>query len=265
MSLSEKEDAKQDPVSSTGPSDAPAAKVRKPVHRVPMLLRYFADIPRAFDNLRAQKTRTVLTALGIVFGVGSVIGMLAIGAGAQRGIAELHRTAGRAQRSDRIDPVGEPRGDAAAAALLARPDRARRADSGSEHRIAGDCSRRGALCIRRACCRSHRNRCRHLYGVRPSYAAIHNMRVAEGRFFTRARKSESARGVRAGRSRQGQPARLRSGGDGQVHQGQRHLAAKWWACWRRRSIETGGGGAGRGSQQPDLRPVQHLSISLLGP
>lgn len=84
MSLSEKEDAKQDPVSSTGPSDAPAAKVRKPVHRVPMLLRYFGDLPRAFDNLRAQKTRTVLTALGIVFGVGSVIGMLAISAGAKQ-------------------------------------------------------------------------------------------------------------------------------------------------------------------------------------
>ena len=47
------------------------------------LVRYLADIPRAFDNLRAQKTRTVLTALGIVFGVGSVIGMLAIGAGAR--------------------------------------------------------------------------------------------------------------------------------------------------------------------------------------
>ena len=49
----------------------------------PPLVRYFADIPLAFDNLRAQKTRTVLTALGIVFGVGSVIGMLAIGAGAR--------------------------------------------------------------------------------------------------------------------------------------------------------------------------------------
>jgi putative ABC transport system permease protein len=45
--------------------------------------RYLSDIPLAFDNLRAQKTRTVLTALGIVFGVGSVIGMLAIGAGAR--------------------------------------------------------------------------------------------------------------------------------------------------------------------------------------
>ena len=48
-----------------------------------MWLRYISDLPLAFDNLRAQKTRTVLTALGIVFGVGSVIGMLAIGAGAR--------------------------------------------------------------------------------------------------------------------------------------------------------------------------------------
>jgi putative ABC transport system permease protein len=41
------------------------------------------DIIQAFANLRAQKTRTLLTALGIVFGVGSVIGMLAIGSGAK--------------------------------------------------------------------------------------------------------------------------------------------------------------------------------------
>jgi putative ABC transport system permease protein len=41
------------------------------------------DIGQAISNLRAQKTRTLLTALGIVFGVGSVIGMLAIGAGAK--------------------------------------------------------------------------------------------------------------------------------------------------------------------------------------
>src|SRR5437870_4090596 len=47
------------------------------------VLRFFADFHQAFDNLRAQKTRTLLTALGIVFGVGSVIGMLAIGAGAR--------------------------------------------------------------------------------------------------------------------------------------------------------------------------------------
>ena len=45
--------------------------------------RYSADIGLAAQNLWNQKTRTVLTALGIIFGVGAVIGMLAIGAGAK--------------------------------------------------------------------------------------------------------------------------------------------------------------------------------------
>ncbi|HWR50995.1 MAG TPA: ABC transporter permease [Bryobacteraceae bacterium] len=41
------------------------------------------DFAESLRNLRAQKTRTLLTTLGIVFGVGSVIGMLSIGAGAR--------------------------------------------------------------------------------------------------------------------------------------------------------------------------------------
>src|SRR5258708_9403220 len=41
------------------------------------------DLKDAFVNLDAQKLRALLTALGIVFGVGSVIGMLSIGAGAR--------------------------------------------------------------------------------------------------------------------------------------------------------------------------------------
>jgi putative ABC transport system permease protein len=45
--------------------------------------RYGADIALAAQNLWSQKTRTVLTTLGIIFGVGAVIAMLAIGAGAK--------------------------------------------------------------------------------------------------------------------------------------------------------------------------------------
>ena len=45
--------------------------------------RYASDVALAIQNLWNQKTRTVLTALGIIFGVGAVIGMLAIGAGAR--------------------------------------------------------------------------------------------------------------------------------------------------------------------------------------
>ena len=42
-----------------------------------------SDFGQALDNLTAQKARTLLTAMGIVFGVGSVIGMMSIGAGAR--------------------------------------------------------------------------------------------------------------------------------------------------------------------------------------
>jgi len=45
--------------------------------------RYLSDVVLATQNLWSQKTRTILTALGIIFGVGAVIGMLAIGAGAR--------------------------------------------------------------------------------------------------------------------------------------------------------------------------------------
>src|SRR5579875_2077877 len=48
-----------------------------------VLGRYISDFLLAGENLWNQKTRTVLTALGIIFGVGAVIGMLAIGAGAR--------------------------------------------------------------------------------------------------------------------------------------------------------------------------------------
>src|SRR5579875_2215852 len=48
-----------------------------------VLGRYISDFLLAGENLWNQKTRTVLTALGIIFGVGAVVGMLAIGAGAR--------------------------------------------------------------------------------------------------------------------------------------------------------------------------------------
>src|SRR5271167_4113250 len=47
------------------------------------LARYGSDMVLAAGNLWSQKTRTTLTCLGFIFGVGAVIGMLAIGAGAR--------------------------------------------------------------------------------------------------------------------------------------------------------------------------------------
>ena len=46
-------------------------------------MRYFAVIKIAFRALRRNKMRTVLTMLGIIFGVGAVIAMVALGKGAK--------------------------------------------------------------------------------------------------------------------------------------------------------------------------------------
>jgi putative ABC transport system permease protein len=42
------------------------------------------ELGQGFDNLRAHKLRSVLTMLGMIFGVGAVIAMISIGAGAQQ-------------------------------------------------------------------------------------------------------------------------------------------------------------------------------------
>ncbi len=46
-------------------------------------LDLWPEFLQGFDNLRAHKMRSVLTMLGMIFGVAAVIAMLSIGAGAQ--------------------------------------------------------------------------------------------------------------------------------------------------------------------------------------
>jgi putative ABC transport system permease protein len=56
--------------------------------------RYFHDINIAFDAILANKMKSVLTALGIIFGVAAVISMLAIGNGAQEEILQQIKLVG---------------------------------------------------------------------------------------------------------------------------------------------------------------------------
>ena len=46
--------------------------------------RYLHDISIAVESILANKLKSILTALGIIFGVAAVISMLAIGEGARR-------------------------------------------------------------------------------------------------------------------------------------------------------------------------------------
>lgn len=140
------------------------------------------DFVQAFDNLRAQRIRTVLTALGIVFGVGSVIGMLAIAAGAREESLRFIEQLG--VRNVLVDsrPVGS-----------AEELQQRRRDSpGLTERdariLAANIDSLEVLSPRRAL---HPARVLpkpvlqvpELYGVLPSYAAIHSLRTVEGKFF----------------------------------------------------------------------------------
>ncbi|MGM0496558.1 MAG: ABC transporter permease, partial [Bacteroidota bacterium] len=59
-----------------------------------MLKRYFHDIQIAVEALKTNKLKSILTALGILFGVASVISMLAIGQGARQEILQQMETIG---------------------------------------------------------------------------------------------------------------------------------------------------------------------------
>src|SRR5271169_6841819 len=155
------------------------------------VIRYLSDIPLAFDNLRAQKTRTVLTALGIVFGVGSVIGMLAIGAGArEESLSFIERLGVRNVLVESIpsaSPEEMQQRRRASPGLTERDVRILEANIESLELI----SPRRTIHPARVLPKPSQT-IPNMYGVRESYASIHNLRMAAGRFFSSREDLESA-------------------------------------------------------------------------
>lgn len=145
-----------------------------------MTLPLLADISESLANLRAQKARTFLTALGIVFGVGSVIGMLSIGAGAREESLRLIERLG--VRNILVDSI-----PATSAEEL---QQRRRASPGLNERdvriLQANLDDIDAISPRR---NLHPARILpkpsgsmpSLLGVHPSFATIHALTVAEGR------------------------------------------------------------------------------------
>jgi putative ABC transport system permease protein len=68
--------------------------------------KYLHDIVIAIESIMANKLRSVLTALGIIFGVAAVITMLAIGRGAQQEILEQIKMVG--VNNIMVTPIVEP-------------------------------------------------------------------------------------------------------------------------------------------------------------
>ncbi len=150
-----------------------------------------SDFGQAFTNLRAQKTRTLLTALGIVFGVGSVIGMLAIGAGAREESLRFIEQLG----------VRNVLVDSRPAASDQEMQQRRRSSQGLNDRDVRilkaniedleTLSARRSLHPARVLPKPSRD-IPELYGVRPAYSIIHSLRLAEGRFFDESDDGASA-------------------------------------------------------------------------
>ncbi|MBP8959906.1 MAG: ABC transporter permease [Bacteroidales bacterium] len=61
---------------------------------IKFILRYFHDIEIAVESIISNKLKSILTALGIIFGVAAVIAMLAIGRGAKQEILEQMKMVG---------------------------------------------------------------------------------------------------------------------------------------------------------------------------
>ena len=150
-----------------------------------------SDIAQAAQNLQAQKTRTFLTALGIVFGVGSVIGMLAIGAGAreeslsfieQLGVRNVLIDSRPAANQEELQQRRR-----SSQGLTERDVRILEANVESLEML----SPRRTLRPARVLPKPARD-VPDLYGVRPTYASIHNFRMLEGRFFDERQDAASA-------------------------------------------------------------------------
>jgi putative ABC transport system permease protein len=154
-------------------------------------VRLAPDITQALANLHAQKTRTLLTALGIVFGVGSVIGMLAIGSGAkeeslrfieQLGVRNVlvdsRPTASREEFMQRRK---------SSPGLSERDERILRTNIDSIELLSARRTMHPAQVLPKPA-----RDIPELYGVNSTYGAIHSLRLAEGKFFTPADDDASA-------------------------------------------------------------------------
>jgi putative ABC transport system permease protein len=152
--------------------------------------RLLSDLRQALANLRAQKTRTMLTALGIVFGVGSVIGMLAIGAGAREESLRFIEQLGvrnvliESRPATSMEELQQRR--RASPGLTERDARILEANIDSLEVYSPKRTLHPARVLPKPA-----KDVPELYGVRPSYAVIHNLHIGEGRFFDAAHDQAS--------------------------------------------------------------------------
>jgi putative ABC transport system permease protein len=153
---------------------------------------FLPELMLGLENLRAHKLRSLLTMMGMIFGVAAVVAMLSIGAGAQQevmafieqlGVRNLiveAREAGDGQALQKVRQLSAGLSFKDMRVIQSNLDTVTAATARkrftptklSPRPIGGDMP--------------------VIYGVSPAYAAIGNLRMASGRFFDEAENNASA-------------------------------------------------------------------------
>lgn len=153
-----------------------------------MLARIFANLYIAIDAVVSNKVRSLLTALGIIFGVAAVIAMLAIGNGAQQEILEQIKLVG--VNNIVIKPVIEQQEDEVeedpsqrekkkfSPGLTVRDVNSIKETIPSLTRISPE------IILESNVVRQGFRRSAKLVGVEPSYFEIYNFELQEGQMFS---------------------------------------------------------------------------------
>ena len=160
--------------------------------RPSLLLRQaVSDLRIALENLWAQAIRTFLTALGIVFGVGSVIGMLAIGAGAREESLRFIEELG--VRNILVESRPATSREELQQRRRSSPGLTRRDVRILQTNIAGLETLSPRRILHPASILPKPSQTMpELYGVQAPFALIHSLRVIEGSFFGESDDTESA-------------------------------------------------------------------------
>ena len=160
--------------------------------RLSSLRRWFPDLRVGFNNLMVHRLRSLLTMLGMIFGVAAVVSMLSIGAGARQSAMALIEQLG----------VNNLIVEAKETLEWQAHEKLRRTSPGltfKDYRVIGDTlpqiseSTPRKLFTPTKVIPKPQQDIPVVYGVNSSYLKIAGLRVVEGRFFEAAKKTALAR------------------------------------------------------------------------
>jgi putative ABC transport system permease protein len=153
-----------------------------------MLEKYLVNFGIAFEAIQVNKLRSLLTALGIIFGVAAVIAMLAIGNGAQQEILEQIKLVG--VNNIVITPIVEQKEEKLEASASGKPEKKQfspgltLADAQSIQQMIPNIARISPeILLETYIIKNGVRRSAKLVGVEPNYFKLSNFELFDGKIF----------------------------------------------------------------------------------